>query len=57
MMPEERKKDPQAGPPAAAAPPDMTTLFAPNTLPGEQTDRAYDDLHRYVGLGHGASSS
>ena len=21
----------------------MTTFFAPNTLPGEQTDRAYDD--------------
>ena len=35
----------------------MTTFFAPNTLPGEQTDRAYDDLHRYVGLRDGASSS
>ena len=29
----------------------MTTLFAPNTLPGERTDRAHDDRHRYIGLG------
>jgi hypothetical protein len=36
----------------------MTTFFAPNTLPGEQTNRAYDELRRPAGLtGSGTASS
>jgi hypothetical protein len=27
----------------------MTTFFAANTLPGEQINRAYDELHRHAG--------